>query len=198
MINRERPGTAPLASNFLRFSDLAAWRIEGVDFTVSVAERPASRTAVIAPHGGSIEQYSSEVARLTAGEDLNLYLLEGKMRGGNYSALHLTSHRFDEPRCLALLARCDCSVAIHGCAGNDAIALIGGLDEELKVKLLASVAAAGIKCRVDDDQFRPASPRISASPKARLPRDALKVTRAFAIAVLTQPRSHAGTGAVSP
>jgi hypothetical protein len=39
----------------------------------------------------------------------------GPMGGtaANYAALHLKNHRFDEPRCLDILSRCDPVVAIH-------------------------------------------------------------------------------------
>jgi phage replication-related protein YjqB (UPF0714/DUF867 family) len=38
---------------------------------------------VIAPHGGGIDQYTSDIARAIAGAEFNLYLFEGISRSGN-------------------------------------------------------------------------------------------------------------------
>lgn len=55
--------------------------------------------------------------------------------------LHLTSHRFDEQRCLELLSNCDTIVAIYGCGGEAQQALIGGIDvrkqESMELSLLS-------------------------------------------------------------
>ena len=40
---------------------------EGIDFTICIADRPAS-VAVIAPHGGKIEVGTSEIATAIAGD----------------------------------------------------------------------------------------------------------------------------------
>ena len=95
--------TVPNAKLYRSYADLAAVQAEGEDYRVVVVPRATSRVAIVAPHGGSIEAHTSSIARQIAGTDLNLYLLEGTRPAGNYQALHLTSHRFDEPRCLMLL-----------------------------------------------------------------------------------------------
>jgi hypothetical protein len=38
---------------------------------------------------------------------LSYYLFEGLLKAGNFAALHLSSHRFDEASCLELLSGCD-------------------------------------------------------------------------------------------
>lgn len=106
------------ADNYKGFKDLANAQVEGTDYRIQVRVNAGSSMAVIAPHGGGIEQYTSDIARGIAGADFNLYLFEGIRRAGSYAALHLTSHKFDEPRCLALLSNCDHVVAIHGCGGD--------------------------------------------------------------------------------
>jgi phage replication-related protein YjqB (UPF0714/DUF867 family) len=66
-----------------------------------------------------------------AGERLSFYAFEGLKSSGN-AVLHITSTRFDEPLCLALLARCDCVLTLHGERGRDSSTEIqvGGLDEQ--------------------------------------------------------------------
>lgn len=113
---------------------------------------------MIAPHGGSIEQYTSDIALAVAGQNFNLYLFEGIRRSGNYAALHLTSHRFDEPRCLALLAQCDHVIAFHGCGGETQQSLVGGLDKPLKAAIAQAISALGIDTRLEGHRFPATDP----------------------------------------
>ncbi|WP_321882763.1 poly-gamma-glutamate hydrolase family protein [Burkholderia cepacia] len=147
------------AVNYRGFSDLAKAQAEGADYRVHVCSRVGSSIAVIAPHGGRIEQYTSEFARAVAGSDFNLYLFEGVRRAGNYAALHLTSNRFDEPRCLELLSCCDYVVAIHGCSGQTQQALVGGRDEPLKVAIGQAIAELGVDTRLRGHLFPATDPK---------------------------------------
>jgi phage replication-related protein YjqB (UPF0714/DUF867 family) len=146
----QRP--AAVAENYKSFADLEAACVEGTDYDVHVAKVAASRVAIIAPHGGLIEPGTSQIARRIAGGDLSLYVLEGKM-SGSYKALHLTSHCFDDVRCLDLQADCDYSISIHGCSGDEEEVLVGGLDEELKLKLVSAISGVGIRAYVDEHRF---------------------------------------------
>jgi phage replication-related protein YjqB (UPF0714/DUF867 family) len=130
------------------YADLAGTQVEGADFQIHIERRTSSGIAVVAPHGGAIEAGTSEIARAVAGSEFNLYLFEGLRASGSYAALHLTSHRFDEPQCLALLAGCDQVIAIHGCRGAEPEALLGGLDDGLKMRIGAAITAAGIEARL--------------------------------------------------
>ena len=143
----------PNAKRYAGYSDLAAVQTEGVDYRVVVVPRAASRVAIVAPHAGSIEAHTSSIARQIAGRDLNLYLFEGTRPAGNYQALHLTSHRFDEPRCLALLSTCDQVVTIHGCGAIGHRVLLGGLDEALKTRLHEEFLEAGLESELTGHSF---------------------------------------------
>jgi phage replication-related protein YjqB (UPF0714/DUF867 family) len=136
--------TVPNARDYRGFADLAAAQVRGRDYDIDVRRRPASPVAVIAPHGGRIEDGTSEIARAIAADDFNLYLLEGMRPSLNYRTLHLTSHRFDEPECLALIRQCPLVVAIHGCAGREQQVLLGGRDLALKDRLAAALAAESL------------------------------------------------------
>lgn len=141
------------------FTDLASAQVEGTDYRVHVRTNAGSTAAVIAPHGGSIEQYTSDGARDGAGADFNLYLFEGIRHAGNDAALHLTSHRFDEPRCLELLSNCDHVVALHGCGGDVQQALVGGLDEPLNAAVARAIADLGIDTRLRGRKFPATDPK---------------------------------------
>jgi phage replication-related protein YjqB (UPF0714/DUF867 family) len=134
------------------FADLCARHPEGRDFVVEVRRRP-STAAVVAIHGDPIERGVSRIARQVAGEEHNLYLLEGRLPALNYEHLHLASSRFDDPRCLELIAGCDRVVTIHGCNGLEENVLLGGLDEALKAQIAAALTAAGVPCQAEGHRF---------------------------------------------
>ena len=135
------------------YAELAAWAVEERDYRITLRRRPESRIAVIAPHGGRIERDTSTVAEAIAAHDLNLYAFEGLLNALNHERLHLTSHRFDEPRCLELLVGCEQVVAVHGCALTDARALLGGRDETLKTALARALQSAGIEVQTEGHRF---------------------------------------------
>jgi phage replication-related protein YjqB (UPF0714/DUF867 family) len=145
--------TVPDARAYRSYADLAAAQIRGRDYEIEVRRRPASPVAVIAPHGGRIEDGTSEIARAIAADDFNLYLLEGTRPSLNYRALHLTSHRFDEPDCLALIRDCRFVVAVHGCNGGDHRVLLGGRDVALRERMTAALAAESLLALGDGHQF---------------------------------------------
>lgn len=141
------------------FAELADARVEGVDYEITARRNAASSTAVVVPHGGRIEEGTSEFARRIAGEDLNLYLFEGLQPTGSLRSLHLTSHLFDEPRCLGLLSQCDHVVALHGCRGDRPAAFLGGLDAMLKQAVARAFAAAGIEVHLEGHRYPGVHPR---------------------------------------
>jgi phage replication-related protein YjqB (UPF0714/DUF867 family) len=141
------------ASAYNGFADLERYYQRDRDFRILIRRRPASRVAVVAPHGGAIEQGTSDIARALAGNDFNLYLLEGIRRRDNYQALHLTSHRFDEPQCLALLAKCSVVLTVHGCKGKDDKVALGGLNDELRQRLTMALTHAQVPVIPEPHRF---------------------------------------------
>jgi len=124
-LERHRDVIVSTADNYKGLTDLATAQVEGTDCRVHVRANASSTTPIVAPHGGSIERCTPNVARDVAAADFNLYMFEGIRHARNYAALHLTSQRFDAPRCLESLSSCDHVVALHGCAGDVQRALAG-------------------------------------------------------------------------
>lgn len=142
---------------YANFVDLAQNERENVDYRITVVPRPSTIT-IVAPHAGAIEARTGSIARAIAGSEFNLYLFEGIKQYGN-STLHLTSHRFDEPRCLALTGASSVVVAIHGCAGADERILVGGLDGTLKARITKALRDSGLYADLDGHRFEGSMPQ---------------------------------------
>lgn len=91
-----------------------------------------SGIAVIAPHGGSIEGGTTELAEALAGDEHTFYSFVGLMGTDNYKTLHLTSTSFDEPHALEAIKDARIVIAIHGRRVDENTIYLGGSDEFLK------------------------------------------------------------------
>ncbi|MDB6042925.1 MAG: hypothetical protein JWM63_1476 [Gammaproteobacteria bacterium] len=131
-----------MADKYESFAALAAGEAGGTAYRVNLLERPDSQVAIIAPHGGSIEVGTSELAALICGSEYSLFTFDGLKPRGHNRDLHITSHNFDHPACLALVARHSIVIGLHGCAGKSQL-YVGGLDEALAALLTQRLSAAG-------------------------------------------------------
>ena len=106
------------------------------------AEDRGSAVIIIAPHGGTIEPETSLIAEAIAGSDYSYYLFEA-LKAGAHGDFHITSHRFDEPQALDLVASAQVAVAIHGRRddGTETVWL-GGRAEALRDAIGAGFDAA--------------------------------------------------------
>ncbi|MEY4548629.1 MAG: hypothetical protein RL685_4824 [Pseudomonadota bacterium] len=129
------------------FAELARQERAGVDYRIRLSSASAA-FAIVAPHGGGIEPGTSELAEAVAGERLSFYAFEGLKRSGN-AALHVTSTRFDEPLGLALVARCDSVLTLHGEQGLDPAVEVhlGGLDEVVGARIGQALGERGFRVR---------------------------------------------------
>jgi phage replication-related protein YjqB (UPF0714/DUF867 family) len=134
------------------FADLAAAESPGRDYQVRIGGPPGSDVLIIAPHGGLIEAGTSELAERIAGDDHRLFCFEGLKPRGSNRDLHITSHRFDHPECLALASRANVVLSVHGCLGATRIH-IGGLDTRLADELAASLHAAGFPIEPASERY---------------------------------------------
>lgn len=103
-------------------------------------------TAIVAPHGGGIEAGTSEVADAVAGGDLSFYAFEG-LKANQNGTLHITSTRFDEPQCGALLAKASTVITIHGEASPTRIVFLGGRNMDARRRVREALEAHGFAVR---------------------------------------------------
>ncbi len=135
-----------VADTYGNFRELAGAEKEGEAWTREYRDR-GSGTLVMAPHGGWIEPFTSELAEAVAGSDLSYYTFRAVKRGEN-QRLHLTSHRFDDPLALKAVGRALRVLAIHGEASREAaFVMVGGGWEEFAEVLRVSLAEAGFAIR---------------------------------------------------
>ncbi|HVS27768.1 MAG TPA: poly-gamma-glutamate hydrolase family protein [Burkholderiales bacterium] len=138
-----------VADKYRNFHDLASHEREGTDFGIAFRDN-ASSFAIVAPPGGGIEPGTSEIADAIAGEDFSFYAFEGLKPDGN-SDLHITSTRFDECRCLSLVARARTIITVHGRDVEDQVVFVGGLNSALGRRIAAALERVGIKTSHHDD-----------------------------------------------
>jgi phage replication-related protein YjqB (UPF0714/DUF867 family) len=133
------------------FAELNRAERERFSFVRLVRKR-RSPFAILAPHGGGIEPGTTEIARAIAGLGFSFYALDGIKSSGN-DILHITSTRFDEPKCLALVRDSQVVVAVHGCAGKDAFVYVGGLHAALAARLAGALKEIGVEPRQDGQTY---------------------------------------------
>ena len=125
------------------YQALAAVETQGRDYRIRVRNLGAP-VSIIAPHGGRIEPRTSTIAEAIAGQDFNLYCFEG-LKEKNNGILHITSHRFDEPRALDLISNSDLVITIHACKDREELIYIGGRHESLKLAVQKALDSTGIR-----------------------------------------------------
>lgn len=130
-----------MEDKYKTFSALANCEVEGRDYVIGLRERRGT-TVVLAIHGGSIEAGTSEVAEGIAADDLSVYTFDGMKARGNRN-LHITSHRFDEPQCIALVNDAPGVISIHGENSKRQVVFLGGSDRAMLDALRESLTSRG-------------------------------------------------------
>lgn len=133
-----------MVDKYSNFAELKANERSTADYRIHVHDR-GTPVAVIAPHGGSIEPGTLEIAEEISGGIFSFYGFEALRAAGKRGSLHITSARFDEPQALELLLKARKAIAIHGRAdGRDpTTVVVGGLDTSLRDEIVAALTAAG-------------------------------------------------------
>ena len=134
---------------YSNFNQLLASEKKDIDFRRRVKQRN-SGWSIIAPHGGGIEPGTSELAAAIARFNHSLYTFEGITKSDN-KTLHITSTQFDDPQLLKLLKSSNGTIAIHGCSGNEQIAYVGGLQDDIRDKIIAQLSENGIKATISSN-----------------------------------------------
>ncbi len=126
------------------------------DYRLSLRD-VGSVVTIIAPHGGQIEPRTSDLARRIAGDNYNYYCFEG-IKAEDNACLHITSHRFDEPGAVKLIAHSKVVVAVHACTGTAGLVHVGGLNKKLGRLIGRELQDRGIAVSHDHPRFQGSNP----------------------------------------
>jgi phage replication-related protein YjqB (UPF0714/DUF867 family) len=135
-------------TEYKNFAELSKNERLDRDYKINIQwseENPA--ISIIAPHGGSIEQGTSKISKAIAANKYNLYCFEGIKSAGN-NKLHITSTRFDEPKCINIAAQSSIIISVHGLAGYNENVEIGGLDHALKKSIEKNLIAENFQAAI--------------------------------------------------
>ena len=127
---------------YANFTHLKANEKLGKDYRIEISD-VGSPVTILAPHGGRIEPKTSYIARNIARRKFNCYCFEG-IKPDNNRSLHITSHNFDEPQALRLVARSQVVVAVHACTDVEARVYPGGRNEDLIEAIARQLKTVGI------------------------------------------------------
>lgn len=140
------------SEDYSNFRELQLQEQEGQDYRIDVSPN-WHQVLVIAPHGGRIELYTSEIAKMIADESFAWYSFEG-IKGDN-RRLHITSYNFDEPTLLLALQETETVLTIHGKKGSiDEFLEIGGLDTKFGHELRVALQHQGFIVREAKPGYR--------------------------------------------
>ena len=118
-----------MPDSYSNFRELQSYEQEGRDYQIKTS-RNWHPAIIVAPHGGNIEPYTSQIAKWIAGEDIAWYSFEG-IKEVDIRRLHITSHNFDEPSLLKGLQQARTVLTIHGLKNSiEEFLMIGGLDSK--------------------------------------------------------------------
>jgi phage replication-related protein YjqB (UPF0714/DUF867 family) len=130
---------------------------EGDDaFEIALMDRQ-SPISIIAPHGGNIEPGTTELAQLIAGNLYNFYSFTA-CKPQDSPDLHITSHNFDEPQCLALLSRSQRVITVHGFKSDHPMIYLGGRDTRLKQAIFQTLHETGLPVADDHPKYQGVRP----------------------------------------
>lgn len=138
-----------MPDKYRSYDQLASAEAEGVAYTVVTREQSAD-TVIVAPHGGNIEPGTTELALAIAGTEFSCYSFVG-LKPEKNSGLHITSTRFDEPRCLAMISRARRVITLHGERSQAQVLYTGGRDAQLIGQYEESLRAQGFEVAEHDN-----------------------------------------------
>src|SRR5207245_1856069 len=100
---------------------------------------------------------TTEIARDIAGIEFSLYSFVGRKKRKNWKHFHIQSENFTESIGLDLVKEHESVVSVHGLKdnGHPSDIYVGGLDQDLKNRLIEALTAAGFSAIEDTTTGHP-------------------------------------------
>ena len=127
------------------YENLSKTEVAGKDYHIR-KRCGNSGIVLMAPHGGSIEPGTTEIAEAIAGNRHSFYTFSGIKPEGN-TDLHITSQNFNEPEGGHMAQASYTVVTIHGCRETDKMTFMGGRDNALVQKITFELIRAGFNAK---------------------------------------------------
>ena len=128
-------------------TELENQTVEGVDWKKETRDN-GTKVLIVAPHGGNIEQGTTEVTKALANKGDYDYFSFEAMRSKNNSDLHVTSTHYDDATLNQMIENRTATISIHGAAGTEQIVYLGGPDSALRDEIEAQLKSRGFKVLV--------------------------------------------------
>lgn len=151
--NHEIIGTAPeerKKDKYQSMTQLESETVEGVDWKKDTRDN-GTKVLIVAPHGGNIEQGTTEATKALAKKGNYDYFSFEAIRPKNNTELHVTSTHYDDPTLNQMIKNRTATISIHGAAGTDQIIYLGGPRSTLRNELETQLKNSGFTVMVPPD-----------------------------------------------
>lgn len=120
---------------------------EGIDWKKETRDQ-GNQVLIVAPHGGNIEQGTSELTKLLAQQGDYDYFSFEATRPSNNTQLHVTSTHYDDPTLHQMIKGRAATISIHGAKGDDQIVFLGGAKSDLRDAIQSQLESRGFVVQV--------------------------------------------------
>lgn len=151
--NQEMIGTAPkghIKDKYQSMTQLESETVEGVDWKKDTRDN-GTKVLIVAPHGGNIEQGTTEATKALAKKGDYDYFSFEAIRPKNNTELHVTSTHYDDPTLNQMIKNRTATISIHGAAGANQIVYLGGPRSTLRNEIETQLKSSGFTVMVPPD-----------------------------------------------
>ena len=148
-------GTAPeghIKDKYQSMTQLENETVEGVDWKKDTRDN-STKVLIVAPHGGNIEQGTTEATKALAEKGNYDYFSFEAIRPKNNTELHVTSTHYDDPTLNQMIKNRTATISIHGAAGTDQIIYLGGPRSTLRDEMGTQLKSSGFTVMVPPDRI---------------------------------------------
>ncbi len=120
---------------------------EGIDWKKDTRNVGKS-VLIVAPHGGNIEQGTSELTKLVANNgDFDYFSFEA-IRPSNNTQLHVTSTNYDDATLHEMIQDRTATISIHGAQGEEQLVCLGGYQSPLRDAIQSQLELKGFVVKI--------------------------------------------------
>ncbi|WP_436861746.1 poly-gamma-glutamate hydrolase family protein [Staphylococcus caeli] len=120
---------------------------EGIDWKKDTRDS-GSRVLIVAPHGGNIEQGTTELTKLVADDGNYDYFSFEAIRPSNNTQLHVTSTHYDDATLHEMIEDRTATISIHGAQGDEPSVYLGGAKSPLRDAIQSQLENKGFVVKV--------------------------------------------------